>query len=87
MSGCPGSGQTMTDVNGPLTYIAGTHDVVKVKVGGKELKLYVHPDCPNKDQLIKQIGQLKVGQTLKGTYYTKDGKLYLCQIGSAGSCH
>ncbi len=90
MSGCPGSGHTMTDVSGKITYISSTHDVIKVDVaqasgGTTTVKLYVHPSCPNKDQLIKQIGGLKVGQTLKGSYYTLKDKTYLCTIGSSGS--
>ena len=87
MSGCPGSGQTMTDVSGKITTIGDKHDVVTVKAGSKTLQLLVHPNCPNKDQLIKQIGQLKVRQTLKGSYYTLNSKTYLCTIGSSGSCH
>jgi hypothetical protein len=87
MTGCPGEGQTMTALSGKVTQIAPEHNLISVKKGSKTLGLAVHPDCPNKAQLTEQIGKLKVGQTLKCTYYTKEGKTYLCQIGGAPSCH
>ena len=36
---------------------------------------------------LRQMMNLKVGDTLKGSYYTLKGSLYLCSIGASGSCH
>jgi len=87
MDGCPGSGLTMKQVTGTVTQVAKKHNLVKVKAGEQVLELRVHPECPNKDKLTKQVAGLKVGQTLKATYYAKDAKTYLCQVGETETCH
>ena len=83
MSGCPGSGQAMTKVSGTITFIGANHESLKVKKGEKVTVLLVHPRCPNHDQLVAKIAKLKVGRTFVGQCYTKNGKLYLCQVGGA----
>jgi hypothetical protein len=89
MTGCPGSGLQMHSVSGTVAGIAQTHDAISVKSGpnGTRLRLQVHPDCSQRNQLMAQIAKLKPGQSVKCTYYKLDGKVYLCAIGGSGSCH
>jgi len=91
MQNCPGAGLKMMAVDGGVTYIAPEHNFIKVKKGEKTLILRVHTACPNKAKLMAQITKLKKGQPLKGSYYVKDGKEYLCTIAgdkdAPKSCH
>jgi hypothetical protein len=89
MQGCPGSGLQMQSLSGAIAGIAQTHDAIRVKIAGSttKVRLQVHPDCSERNKLLQQIGGLKMGQSIKCTFYKQDGKAYLCAIGGSGSCH
>jgi hypothetical protein len=79
----------MHSLSGTIAGIAQTHDAISVKTGGSttKVRLQVHPDCSQRQKLMGQIAKLKSGQSIKCTYYQKDGKTYLCTIGDSASCH
>jgi hypothetical protein len=79
----------MQSLSGAIAGIAQTHDAISVKVAGSttKVRLQVHPDCSQRGKLMQQIASLSTGQSIKCTYYVKDGKKYVCAIGGSGSCH
>jgi len=89
MQGCPGSGLQMQSLSGTIAGIAQPHDAISVKIAGStsRVRLQVHPDCTQRDKLMQQIAGLRTGQSIRCTYYVKNGRKYLCAIGGSGSCH
>jgi len=68
---------------GKVTFVCPQKCAIKLKVADdKDLMLLVYPQCPKKDELKKQIGELALHQEIKASYWQcpQTKRLFLTKI-------